>query len=82
MARDDIRNVFRDPQPGDEIRYFGDTYAVARVERHPGKTTVHVVINGQENRRRSIAKDSWRAYEEDAEVLVNRSVVDAFDDAE
>lgn len=79
MAKDDIRNVFRDPQPGDEIRYFGDTYAVTSVERHPGKVMVHVTINGQQNRRRSISKESWRGYEGDAEVMVNRSVIDAFD---
>lgn len=79
MAKDDIRNVFRDPQPGDEIRYFGDVYAVTHIERHPGKVIVRVVVNGQQNRVRNITKESWRGYEDDAEVLVNRSVIDAFD---
>lgn len=79
MGRDDIRNVFRDPVPGDAIRYYGDRYEVIGVEKHPGKTTVRVRIDGQENRLRSISKESWRAYEDEADVLVNKSVLDAFD---
>ena len=77
MGRDDIRNVFRDPQPGDAIIYDGDTYTVTSVERRPGKTMVHVAISG--DRRRSISKEAWLGYEGEAEVAVNRSVLDAFE---
>lgn len=83
MAKDDIRNVFRDPQPGDEISYYGDIYTVTKLERHPGKVLVVVTINGVANRTRNISKESWREYEDDgATVLVNRSVLEAFDDTE
>lgn len=77
--QDDIRNVFRDPQPGDAIRYYGDRYDVTAVERHPGKVMVRVQINGQENRLRNIDMASWREYADEAEVLRNGSVLAAFD---
>lgn len=76
---DDIRDVFRDPQPGDVIRYYGDTYTVFKIERHPGKTVVRVRVNGTENRTRGIAMESWREYRDEADVMVNGSICAAFD---
>lgn len=77
--RDPIRNVFRDPDIGDAIKVYGDTYEVIAIDHHPGKTVVQVRIDGQANRLRNISLESWRAYSDDAEVLTNRSKTDAFD---
>lgn len=77
--QDDIRDVFRDPQAGDAICYFGDDYQVLGVEHRAGKKLIKVRINGQENRQRTISMESWREYRDDATVTVNKSVLDAFD---
>lgn len=80
MSRaDDIRDVFCDPQPGDVILYFRETYNVIEIERHPGKNVVVVQIESQHNRTKRVSTDSWREYREDAQVLVNKSVIDAFE---
>lgn len=76
---DAIRNVFREPEAGDAIKVYGDTYEVTKIERHPGKVYVHVRINDTVNRVKIISLDSWRAYSDDAQVVRNGSVVDVFD---
>lgn len=79
---DPIRNVFVDPDIGDVIRVYGETHEVIAIERHPGKTIVRVRIEGQLNRLRNVSLESWSAYCEDAEVVVNQSKVSAFDPVE
>lgn len=73
------KTVFRAPCRGDVIEVDGDRYEVIGIERHPDKPLVRVRINGQENRLRNITMASWRGYEDDATVLVNTGIVDAFD---
>lgn len=76
---DTIRDVFVDPDIGDEILVDGEYLTVERIERHPGKVTVCVRINRNANRRRHIGIESWREYKDEAQVTNNRSIVEAFE---
>lgn len=76
---DEVRDVFRDPDIGDEIKVDGELYRVERIERHAGKRYI-VVRVGRQATLRQITYESWREYrdDEDVEVMRNTSIVDVF----
>lgn len=77
--RDEVRDVFRDPDIGDEIKVDGEVYHVERIERHVGRRYIVVRVGGRATLKR-ITYESWREYREDEEVEVmrNTSLADVF----